>query len=180
MEIVDYAPVLVYLTLAWAWRLAFKEFKFSLHMGLLGIMIPAHVLISVLTTSNLWFNIAGVVAGILLYLTLVFFMGGKASGETLLIIPAVIALAPLPKAFPFIGLGIVLVIGASIFAMRKQMDTVKALVYETALNSGLGATLPDYSNLPDRKSVSKDQKTISVIPFMLLALVIATVWTLVG
>lgn len=110
-----------------------------------------------------------IVATILIGLLMIFFLGGKAGGETMFSFLAVIGLTPfLTNFIPTIAM-LIIFIGYMFYEIRKQKDSVLLSILSAASATGLGTALPDYSVYPDKKDMKKVAgKTISLLPFIVI------------
>lgn len=117
---------------------------------------------------------------VLWFVVMVFFVGRKVAGETLLLLCATVALVPL-----FWELGVVMIVGlggATIAAARKwnqvHGDKLIDLGVEAAFDIGvMTRTKPDLSRLPEKDAKPADMR-VSTAPWHLLGVVIALAITI--
>lgn len=144
-------------------------------MVLLLLALVAHSTLSIL--NGYWvFTLGQVLIGAMVFFLLILMVGGKTSGETILTMSAIVALTPLPVGFVSVGLVFVITFILGIIAIRKQKDSVKNVMLDAVYSTGMGQGLPNYEHLQDRKELSKDQKTFSLLPVVAIVMFLSSVF----
>lgn len=145
---------------------------------MLVVAIAANIILSINTGHGLWTPIIQAVIAGLVFIALVFFMGGKASGETFLTMCAIIALTPFPEGIVPVILIFAIFTVVAVITLKKQNDSAFFYVQETILKSGLASSLPDYSHLPERKETlsAPNAKKVSLLPYVASMMTLATLF----
>lgn len=145
---------------------------------MLIVAITANIVLAITANIDIWTPVAQAAVAILVFIALVFFMGGKASGETFLTMCAIVALTPLPQGIiPVVLIFAIFTVGA-VRTLKKQNDSAFFYVQETILRSGMASSLPDYSHLPDRKETlaAPNAKKVSLLPYVASVMTLATLF----
>jgi hypothetical protein len=145
---------------------------------MLILIIAANIVLAINTGHDLWTPIIQAVLAGLVFIALVFFMGGKASGETFLTMCAIIALTPVPEGIIPVVLIFTVFTVVAVRTLSKQNDSALFYVQETILKSGLASSLPDYSHLPERKETlsAPNAKKVSLLPYVASMMTLATLF----
>ena len=175
--ILSFLPIVMYSLIAtglYFWN----KLTFNIQAAMLTVTIAANTLLSVFTHHSLLLPVIQAVLAAAVFVVLVYFMGGKASGETFLTMCALIALTPLPEGLIPLLLVFVIFTVVAVIALRKQSESAFFYVQETILKSGMANSLPDYSHLPDRKETlaAPNAKKVSLLPYVASVMTLATLF----
>jgi hypothetical protein len=175
--ILSFLPIVVYSLIASGLYFG-NKLTFNIQSVMLLVAITANIVISINTHHDLWIPVAQAVLAGLVFVALVFFMGGKASGETFLTMCAIIALTPMPEGILPVILIFVIFTVVAVVTLKKQNDSALFYVQETILSSGLANSLPDYSHLPERKETvsAANAKKVSLLPYVASVMILATLF----
>jgi hypothetical protein len=145
---------------------------------MLIVAIIANITLSINTGHGLWAPLVQAVLAVLVFVALVFFMGGKASGETFLTMCAIVALTPWPEGIIPVIIIFVAFSVVAVITLKKQNDSAFFYVQETILKSGMASSLPDYSHLPERKETlsAPNAKKVSLLPYVASVMTLATLF----
>lgn len=150
-----------------------KKLTFNLQAYSLGVFAVISLIIAIAANQLWWITLLQIIAAGILFVILVYFFGGKAAHDTIVTFVALVALTPFSVGIIPLLIGVGLFIVYSLFMMRRQRQSIVGFLRDTAVNAGAGATLPDFSSLPDRKNLEEEDKkrTVSLLPFFALSLV---------
>lgn len=175
--ILSFLPIVAYSLIASGLYFV-NKLTFNIQSVMLLFAMVANIVLSINTHHDLLMPIIQIVLAILVFVALVSFMAGKASGETFLTMCAIIALAPWPEGIiPVILIFVIFTVGA-VITLNKQNDSAFFYVQETILKSGLANSLPDYSHLPERKETlsAPNAKKVSLLPYVASVMTLATLF----
>lgn len=175
--ILSFLPLVVYSLLASGLYFV-NKLTFNIQSIMLVLAIAADVVLSITTQHDLLIPIMQVFLAVFVFVALVFFMGGKASGETFLTMCAIVALTPWPEGIIPVVLIFTIFTVAAVITLKKQNDSAFFYVQETILKSGLASSLPDYSHLPERKEAlsAPNAKKVSLLPYVASVMTLATLF----
>lgn len=145
---------------------------------MLIVAITANIFLAIQSNHDIWTAIAQAAIAVVVFIALVFFMGGKASGETFLTMCAIVALTPFPEGIIPVVVIFVLFTVFAVVTLKKQNDSAFFYVQETILKSGMASSLPDYSHLPERKETlaAPNAKKVSLLPYVASVMTLATLF----
>ena len=175
--ILSFLPLVVYSLLASGLYFV-NRLTFNRQSIMLVLAIVADIVLSINTHNDLLIPIIQVILAVLVFVALVFFMGGKASGETFLTMCAIVALTPWPEGIIPVVLIFTIFTVVAVITLKKQNDSAFFYVQETILKSGLASSLPDYSHLPERKETlsAPNAKKVSLLPYVASVMTLATLF----
>lgn len=175
--ILSFLPIVIYALIASGLYFG-NKLTFNIQSVMLIVAVIANIVVSLNTGHGLWTPLVQAVLAGLVFVALVFFMGGKASGETFLTMCAIIALTPLPEGVIPVVLIFVIFTVVAVITLNKQNDSAFFYVQETILKSGLANSLPDYSHLPERKETlsAPNAKKVSLLPYVASVMTLATLF----
>jgi hypothetical protein len=175
--ILSFLPIVIYSLIASGLYFG-NKLTFNIQSVMLIVAIGANIVLSISTGHGLLAPVVQAVIAGLVFIVLVFFMGGKASGETFLTMCAIIALTPFPEGIIPVVLIFVIFTVMAVITLNKQNDSAFFYVQETILNSGLANSLPDYSHLPERKETlsAPNAKKVSLLPYVASIMLLATLF----
>lgn len=175
--ILSFLPLVVYSLLA-SGLYFINKLTFNIQSVMLLLAMVANIALAISTNHGLWIPVIQAVLAGLVFVALVFYMGGKASGETFLTMCAIIALSPLPEAIVPIVLIFVSFTVVAVVTLNKQNASAFFYVQETILKSGMASSLPDYSHLPERKETlsAPNAKKVSLLPYVASIMTLATLF----
>lgn len=175
--ILSFLPIVAYSLIATGLYFG-NRLTFNLQSVMLGVAIVANIALAINTGHGLWEPIIQTVLAAFVFIALVFFMGGKASGETFLTMCAIIALTPMPEGIIPIVVVFAVFTVVAVRTLSKQNDSALFYVQETILKSGLANSLPDYSHLPERKETlsAPNAKKVSLLPYVAAVMTLATLF----
>lgn len=154
-----------------------KKINFNNEVALLILALIAHITLSIL--NGYWiFTIGQVIVATLVFFLLVFVLGNKTSGETILTMTGLLALTPLPTGFiPLIAVFVITFI-IGIVGLKKQSDSIKHVITDAVFSTGMGQSLPNYDHLPERSEV-KGKRKISLLPVIGIVMTLSAVYYLI-
>jgi hypothetical protein len=175
--IISFLPIVVYSLIATGLYFG-NKLTFNIQSVMLLAAIAADIVLSINTQRGLVVPIVQAILAGVVFVALVFFMGGKASGETFLTMCAIIALTPIPEGVIPVVLIFAIFTVMAVVTLKKQNDSAFFYVQETILKSGLANTLPDYSHLPERKETltAPNAKRVSLLPYVASVMLLATLF----
>jgi len=174
---IEFLPIAIY-SLIGTVLFYLKRITFNNQIALLALALLAHATISIMH-GNLILLIGQVVIAVAAFALMVYFFAGKTSGETILTMASILLLAPLPDGIiPMVFVFILVLIAAAI-QFRKKGESLKWLLVDAASSTGLAQSLPDYSHLPDRASLTEKDKRTSLLPYIAFVMTVAALYYLV-
>lgn len=199
-DLILYAPGLAYFAFA-SLMFALKKFSFKIHSAVLFLAMIGMFYLAVVQDGSMLIAIAQVFFAVLSFVLMVFFFAGKASGETMVLFTALVALTPFALSFErgliVFGATLVILLIYSSFFYNKQLSNISKIAQDMVDNKekednvnlngdtlkdtllvGLLSTYngqlkaPDYSYLPDKSETAAEKKiSISIFAFAAFILV---------
>lgn len=169
---VSLIPVTMMLGLSLAWSKLFsKATYFNATATTLLALIGINILLTLLIQGSMLFPILQAVVGTVLFLLLIFFLGAKASSETIFVLVGVVALAPFPNGLLLAGIVFVLYTAWLVYRSAKATKrNLNSIALDVGLTTGvLEQRLPDFQELPDRATVTEPVSRITAafaVPFV--------------
>lgn len=161
---IDFAPIVFFAAIG-AFLFAFNQLNFNRTLSLLAGGILARIAIGIFITGSWGVVVAQTVIALIAFGGLVYLLGGKASGDSILSVCALIALTPLPWGLIAVA---VTLIGMVVLAFIQVKDAkeVMASVANATIATGLAQGVPNYDYLPDRKNLDRKAKRVTIMPII--------------
>lgn len=173
---IEFLPIVIYSLIGTA-LFYLKKITFNNQITLLILALVAHVTISIMH-GNWTVLIGQVLIATAAFALMVYFFAGKTSGETILTMASILLLSPLPDGLiPMIIVFILILITAAI-QFRKKTESLKWLLFDAASSTGLAYATPDYSHLPDRSTLTDEDKRTSLLPYMASVMTVTALYYL--
>lgn len=173
---IAFLPILVYSLIGTILYFS-KKINFNNQMILLVLALISHIILSIV--GEYWlFTLGQVLIGIVVFFLLIFAVGNKTSGETILTMSAILALTPVPVGLIPVILVFVVTFLVGVVELRKQKDSVKDVMLDAVFSTGMGQSLPNYEHLKDRSELEPDKKKFSLLPIVSLVMFISSMYYL--